>query len=918
MTQTEPNDWTQIASQLLQEAAEIRVRFETVADVEERQRLRDRYFQIDRLLALAHQMTQGEVPPVQAAPSPVPPTPSAPSPSTTPYPVSQTPVIQEPHVPAGAGQMATPVQPAAPPINVQAAAAAVPAPVVPQAGIGEIPQPMPETVLAESASPEAAVSPDGQPFYFERAEAAPSPDGREAVPSQTPDFQPDEEDVPDLVVEVAGEDEARGPITARFDPADEVNGEQNEEQHGTETGSRPRVNVRHVRRIGPKLERQSKNRPLSKRALNARVRLGEMSESEAQAVLAGAETPGAESGSANLESVEGVPLTPGEDDSSLPIVVPDFHKEFVEFPPPELPKQAPPAPVDPPVASPAPPPVAPPVQPAPPPVMPAVAVAPLAPEPPIEPAPYVPQSMPASAAPAPPTWPLYRPVEPAQAPALPAAPPAAQAVPGVPPGPAVHVRPVEVLAPDPEVIAGRPPSEATPVEDPMGEALPFTPLSQRIRRVAPSPRIPASPAASALQRIQARAKEDSARPTPRDVRKRVLEAGDRLRPGSGAPTGSPSNEDRGPATSRPRWSFGSGETPASTWQGRHESVAEPPTAQSEAADMPQTGPSGIRPKLRPGEVWTAPPVLERSAPAEVVEETVNRISESSRTDPARVKTVEPLVVPSVPSTPPADWSGPVVLPVARRSVEEPAYRPRVETGSVFAQTPAEPVEAVDPGRPKTYNGALALPATTRDTPDQYSAWMERAAHETYVVRRQYCLIRAYLERYGGPFTREVIVLRHLQKAEAIDDFLAMKYYALLALTEVAKLVRGGSTSEIEVILLHAEEDPVWEKKAEQALVALYMLVKPKRTEYETLAEKEREKAADEPASSDRVYCLLRAMMTKRIGAIQDHMGIRRVFDHAQDEWLVWEPLVGAAYEALLEVDLFQADALTRVAPAVQT
>jgi hypothetical protein len=293
--------------------------------------------------------------------------------------------------------------------------------------------------------------------------------------------------------------------------------------------------------------------------------------------------------------------------------------------------------------------------------------------------------------------------------------------------------------------------------------------------------------------------------------------------------------------------------------------------------------------------------------------------------------VEPLPVPSVPSSPPSDWAGPAVLPVSRRNAEMeaapvPAYQ-NANAEASFAEMAAgadrladsyegyADAETLERSRVKPYNGALALPATTRDTPNQHKVWLERASHEPFVVRRQYFLIRAYIDRYGGPFTREVIVLRHLQKAESIDDFLAMKYYAILALTEVAKLVRGGSTSEIEVLLLNAEESPIWERKAHQALQALYLLVKPKRTEYGDLAEKEREIAQDAPAPTDQLYYLIRAMMVKRVGPLHEQLAIRRVFEQAQDEWLVWESLVAAAYEALLEVDLFNADSLTRVSPA---
>ncbi|MBX7255538.1 MAG: hypothetical protein K1Y02_04165 [Candidatus Hydrogenedentes bacterium] len=892
MTQTEPSDWTQIASQLLQEAGEIRVRFETVTDPEERQRLRDRYFQIDRLLDLAHQMTQAS---------------SAPAPA----PATQPPDAERSYV--------------QPPVTHQAMVQAPesspppPAPPVPPS-----PEPIPVIEVVQPAQTDSAET-GAQPFYFERADETTVPDSMPtAVPAEP---EAEAEDLSELVVEVASVEDASMEPVEHFESAGLERTDDEVDTAEPGSASRPRVNVRHVRRIGPKLERQSKNRPLSKRALKARVRLGELTEDQAQEMIEGAQAAFASNDDVELDSVDGVPLASEEMESPLPEVMPDLHKEFAEFPPPELPKQAPATTLGPPPEAPAPQVAAAPQPtppPAPPPVMPAVAAVPLAPEPPAE---WIrPVATPAAA------WQLHVAQEPP-----PAAIPVAQVIYETPPvQPAIPVAPPETVQAIPVPAVPVEPIPAPVVETSEGESLPFTPLSQRIKRVAPPPRTAPSPAASALQRIQARAKEESGRPqeigrpSPRDVRRRVIETGDRMRGGSSAGTSETGSLDSGSAVSQPRWSFVPGERSTTGWQSRQSVVAEPATPSIEAEQERESaqesaGAAGIRPKLRPGEAWKVPPIIERRPLAEPQEEVVGRAAATPvENKPPRV--VEPLRVPSVPTTPPADWDGPVVLPVARRSVEAEQgrrpYRPNAEAEAVFASSQSDVTggmlvesETREASRTKPYSGALALPATTRDTPNQYSAWMERASHEPYEVRRQYYLIRAYLERYGGPFAREIIVLRHLQKAEALDDFLAMKYYAILALTEVAKLVRGGSTSEIEVILLNAEESPLWSTKGQQALVALYMLLKPKRAEYEALADKERDIAADEPAATDHIYYLLRAMMVKRIGALKDHMAIRRIFEHAQDEWLVWESLVSAAYEALLEVDLFNTESLTRVTSA---
>jgi len=868
MTQSEPNDWTLIATQLLREAGEIRARFDVVTDPDERQRLRDRYFQIDRLLDLARQMTEA----------------------------AEERRRQNPDQAVEA--VATPSEPI----------------------VQQIFEPNPPEV-AQAPVQAAVEEAPAQPFYFERAtefQAEASPE--ELAPDETADSQ--EEEAVSLFVEVVETtDEAPGESTeASEEPVEEYLGV--EAPRRPAGVPRPQVNVRHVRKIGPKLERQSRNRPLSKRALKARIHLGELTETEAQAILEGGEAEGASAEFEDFEGPEGavffeasaeVPRAPE------PEVIPELHKEFAAYPPPELPR----SPV-----------VSVPVQPgpreerAPEPAIRPVAAA--APQPPVRPVEVVHAEAERVYAPAPPrqpaSWELHR---------------AGEAIP-VQPLPTTNQFAAEVRnAPDtipvvPVVVAEVASPEPLSPDTHVVEALPFTPLSQRTKRIVPpTPRVVSAPAGSVVQRFQARDREEiTGKPNPRELRRRVLEAGERGR----AELGSGSRGDAGPEGSKTtpssRWSAPQGERAAGGWQARHGGGAsETETSREEEARSLQAGSSGIRPKLRPGEKWTLPPVVARRETREYTEEETEELKAPPVEKP-RMRAAEPLSVPSVPSAPPADWSGPVVLPVARRGVEaeRAPYRPssNADAEATFASMSAgtdtfdagvqsaESADAQEQLRAKQYSAALALPATTRDTPNQYKVWLDRAAHEPFVVRRQYFLIRAYLERYGGPFTREVIVLRHLQRAESIDNFLAMKYNAILALAEVAKLVRGGSTSEIEVILLNAEEAPVWENKAHEALRALYMLVKAKRTEYEVLAEKEREIALDAPAPSDHIYYLLRAMMVKRVGALSEQMAIRRIFEHAQDEWLVWESLVAAAYEALLEVDLFNADSLTRVTQVSQS
>jgi hypothetical protein len=336
--------------------------------------------------------------------------------------------------------------------------------------------------------------------------------------------------------------------------------------------------------------------------------------------------------------------------------------------------------------------------------------------------------------------------------------------------------------------------------------------------------------------------------------------------------------------------------------------------------------SAIRPKLAPGEVeYSSIPAFARPAPSFTPFTPPEPAAAPKRQVAARFD--RPLVVPEPVAEEPEGYretlpfrefhpvapSMPLILeletPVA---FEEPV---RIESG-VLPPMPeyveVEP-EVLLPEQGEQHSAgickaALALAATTPDTPNQYLEWMHRAEIEACWVRQQYCHLRAYLDRYAGPYSRDSRVLRHIQAGEATGNFLAMKYYTVLAMTEVAKAARGGTVPQAEDALRQANNEKVLEGKACGALTALLWLVEPLEPRFDSLARAELDTLPPDAEYSDRMYCTLRALLIKRVGAVRQHARIQRHLARVHDEWLVWEPMVSVAVEALLEVDLFNVGA----------